>query len=208
MKDSILRYYHNNEMGIMGTLANIKKRFHHNHAGREAKVGTSKKRKIRIYLSLITFPQDYYATFDLVEVAWRMHLVKLALSFVESRGLPRTFSELEALAKDLSLEFNLFDKYKRSSISDCPNLSISDTVELLEAREAPPMLDIPETCNKKVKAGTQACTGLVLEVEEVSVQLSQVDRTQLKDLHTYEEYHKGLLYFMFRVASGVDNIDY
>ena len=41
LKVPIFRYFHNSEMGITGTLANIKKRFHHNHAGKDAKVGTS-----------------------------------------------------------------------------------------------------------------------------------------------------------------------
>ena len=123
-----------------------------------------------------------------------MHLVRLALSLVGSRGLPKTVSELDSLAKELSLEFNRFDKYKRPSLSDCPNLSLSDTVELLEVKEAPLMLDIPNTCVKRVKEGIQVCADLVLEVENMAVQASQVERAEVKDLLTYEEYNKGLYF--------------
>ena len=126
-----------------------------------------------------------------------MHLVKLALSLIDSRGLPKTFSEFDALAKDLVLEFNRFDKYKRSSLSDCPNLSLSDSVELLEATEAPLILDIPDTCNKKVKEGTQVCNDLVLEEVEMEVEdmaeSNQIEAVEVKDLLTYEEYHKGFI---------------
>ena len=123
-----------------------------------------------------------------------MHLVKLALSLIDSRGLPKTSSEFEALAKDLVLEFNRFDKYKRGSLSDCPNLSLSDTVELLEASEAPLILDIPYTCNKKVKEGTQVCDDLMLEeVEDMAEQSNQMEGVEVKDLLTYEEYHKGFI---------------
>ena len=145
-----------------------------------------------------------------------MHLVKLALSLIETRGLPKTFSEFEALAKDLALEFNRFDKYKRSGLSDCPNLSLSDSVELLEATEAPLISDISDTCIKKVKKGSQVCTDLMLEaddmgvevedvevedvevedmeVEDMAVQSNQMEVVEVKDL-TYEEYHKGFCFY-------------
>ena len=122
-----------------------------------------------------------------------MHLVKLALSLIDSRGLPKTFSEFEALAKALVLEFNHFDKYKRSSLSDCPNLSLSDSVELLEASEAPLILDIPNTCNKKVKEEIQVCDDLVLEVEDMAEQSNQMEGVEVQDLLTYEEYHRGFI---------------
>ena len=124
--------------------------------------------------------KEYYATYDLVDVTFRINLVKSAKLLMEGCDPITCYEELQDLASRVIAQFITWDKFKRHQlhVPDAPDeiLDILDPAyeELGEANE---MLDE---------------VGVVGEVEPVPV-------PPLED--TYKEYMNGIFFSLNKFAS-------
>ena len=122
--------------------------------------------------------------------------MRLAKPLLAERSDITSFAQLEELTNALISLFNRWDKYTRGSLSSCPNLSTTSSVELTTPLDVPPMLDIPTTCHKKVKED-EPQSGLCSTDEVVANLLAEeLDRRETvtveeMEVDTYEEYFKG-----------------
>ena len=145
--------------------------------------------------------KDFYACFDLIEVTLRMNIVMLAKPLMEARDPITSFEQLEELTDDLISVFNQWGKHHRNSLTSCPDLASSHTVTLSTVQEAPPMLDIPDHCYKKLKED-QVEEGWMLTaediemLEEMSVEEERTANVEKVEPATYREYMKGMFQYL------------
>ena len=135
----------------------MKQKFHHKHAGREAKVFFLSCRLVLIFschfIILSLHKKDFYASYDLVEVTLRLDVVARALSLMAARDGINTYQELLGLAEELLDSCLTWGKFAQSGgLRSCPNLASSEITALHTSPDVEPIVDL-EHCFKRIKEG-------------------------------------------------------
>ena len=134
-------------------------------------------------------PKDFYATFDLIDVTFRINLVKLARLQMESSGPITCYEELQDLATKVIAQFSTWDKFQSHQ------LHVPDaTDEILDIFDPAFELEAALEMLERIDDGGGDEVGGIGEVEPVPL-------PPLED--TYREYMNGGFFLLINLFHNV-----